>query len=230
MLISLYIPLILLFLYVLYRLVKDDHIFIRKGVSLEQSFDCAFITLWSSILMGRLLYSLFHIALDKDSLLHIFSLRNGGFSLTGGIIGGMIAIYFIGKYKRIPVGRLGDFFSIAFMSVFPLGFLVHALAVKKNELLFVFLNALIYFLLLLFFIQFLYPKIMNRTVKEGTLAMLFLLLYSLISLVTNVLISLKEIQKLITPENIVLCLLLLFSSILLIKQERSSHTKRTIIR
>src|SRR6266568_4274147 len=119
----LFIPALLVFLYALFRLVKDDYIFIRKGISLEQSFDIAFITVW------------------------------GG--------------------------------------------------------LFFFLNAIIYFVLLLFFVQFLYPKIMNRSLKEGVLAIVFLLLFSLIALTISLLTSLKNIQSFINPENIILTLLFL---------------------
>jgi hypothetical protein len=228
--ILLFIPISLLFLYVLYRLVKDDHIFIRKGVSLEQSFDCAFITLWSGLIAGRLLYLVSHIFTEKNILFQFFSLKNYEFSLVGGIIGGMISIYFLGKYRRIPLGRLGDFFSMALLSIFPLGFLVQALVVKKEELLFVFLNAIVYFILLLFFAQFLYPKIMNRTLKEGTLSLLFLVFYTIISLTTSIFISLKDLHNLINPENIILFLLLLFSMVFLVKQRTSSPQRRTITR
>lgn len=178
----LFIPALLLFLYELYHLVKDDYIFIRKGISLEQAFDIAFITLWVSLFAARLLYLLFHISPGENIFFDFFSLKKSGLSLTGTVIGGTVAIYLIGKYKKVPLGRICDFLSLSFLYTLPLVFLANAFFVTKNALLSVFLNAVIYFILLLFFVQFLYPKIMNRTLKEGILATLFLLLFSLTTL------------------------------------------------
>jgi len=228
--ILLFLPALFLFLYILYRLVKDDYIFIRKGISLEQSFDIAFITLWVSLFSSRLLFLLFHLYPGQNILFDFFSLNKGGFSLTGAIIGGMIVVYLTGRYKRVPLGRLSDFLSLSFSYALPLLFLSDAIFVKKSELLFVFLNAVVYFILLLFFVQFLYPKVMNRTIKEGLLSLVFLLAFSLISLITSLLISLKQIQNFINPENIILAAIFIFSLVLFIKLERSSHTRRMIIK
>jgi prolipoprotein diacylglyceryltransferase len=224
-----FIPALLLFLYELYRLVKDDYIFIRKGISLEQSFDIAFITLWVSLFTSRILYLFFHFYAGENMFFDFFSFKRGGFSLTGAIIGGTIAIYLIGKYKKVPLGRLCDFLSLSFLYTLPLVFLANAIFVGRAGLLSIFLNAIIYFVLLLFFVQFLYPKIMNRTLKEGTLSILFLLLFSLITLATSLLVSLYSIKNFINPENVTLVLLFIFSISLLIKQERSStHSRRTL--
>jgi len=228
--ILLFLPALFLFLYILYRLVKDDYIFIRKGISLEQSFDIAFITLWVSLFSSRLLFLLFHLYPGQNILFDFFSFNKGGFSLTGAIIGGMIVVYLTGRYKRVPLGRLSDFLSLSFSYALPLLFLSDAIFAKKSELLFVFLNAVVYFILLLFFVQFLYPKVMNRTIKEGLLSLVFLLAFSLISLITSLLISLKHIQNFLNPENIILTAIFLFSLFLFIKLERSSHTRRMIIK
>jgi prolipoprotein diacylglyceryltransferase len=227
----LFIPALLVFLYALYRFVKDDYIFIRKGISLEQSFDIAFVTLWAGLFFARLLYLLLHFKKGENLFLDFLSFKNGGLSLTGAVLGGTLALYLFSRYKRLPLGRLGDFLSLSFLYALPLIFLVNAIFVSKNTLLFVFLNAIIYFVLLLFFVQFLYPKIMNRTLKEGILATLFLFFFSLIALVTSLLTSLKNIQSFISPENILLSLLFLVSIILFIKLEKTtSRSSRTVLR
>lgn len=228
--ILIFLPALLLFLYALYRLVKDDYVFIRKGISLEQSFDIAFITLWVSLFVARFLYLLFHISAGYNIFYDFFTLKKGGFSLTGAVIGGAIAIYLISKYRRLPLGRLCDFLSLSFLYTLPLVFLGNAIFVSKDALLSVFLNAIVYFILLLFFVQFLYPKVMNRTLKEGRLATLFLLLFSIIALTTSLLTSLKNIESFVNPENITLGLLFIFSIVLLIIQERASHTRRIVAR
>lgn len=228
--ILLFIPAVLLFLYELYRFVKDDYIFIRKGISLEQAFDIAFITLWCSLIISRLLYSLFHLYPGINIFYDFFSFNKGGFSLTGAVVGGTISIYLVGKYKKFPLGRLCDFLSLSFLYTLPLIYLANAFFVTKASLLVIFLNAIIYFVLLLFFVQFLYPKVLNRTIREGTLAILFLLLFSLITIATQLLISLNHIQNFISAENIILSILFLISIFLLIKQERSPTNRRAVLR
>jgi len=228
--ILLFIPALLVFLYSLYRLVKDDYIFIRKGISLEQSFDIAFITLWVGLFLSRTLYLLLHLHHGENFFLDFFSFKNNGLSLTGAILGGTLAIYLISTYKRFPFGRLSDFLSLSFLYALPLLFLANAVLVKKNELLLVFLNAIVYFVLLLFFMQFLYPKVMNRTLREGMMATLFLLLFSFIALATSLLTSLNNILVFINPENVILVLLFITSIVLLIKQEHSSTRTRNVAR
>ena len=229
--ILLFIPPLLLFLYALYRFVKDDYIFIRKGISLEQSYDIAFITLWIGLIVSRCLYLLFHFHQGENLFIDFFTFKNNGFSLIGAIVGGSLAIYFLSKQKRLPFGRLSDFLSLSFLYSLPLLFLATATYMRKNELLFVFLNALIYFVLLLFFVQFLYPKIMNRSLKEGVAGTIFLLLFSLIALTTSLISSLKNIVSFISPENIILGLTCVVSVVLLIRLEQGSQrSNRTILR
>ncbi|HSX08546.1 MAG TPA: prolipoprotein diacylglyceryl transferase family protein [Candidatus Saccharimonadales bacterium] len=225
-----FIPAVLLFLYELYRFVKDDYVFIRKGISLEQSFDIAFITLWSCLFASRIFYLFFHPHPGENILYDFLSFKNNGFSLTGVIVGGIVALFLIGKYTKVPLGRLCDFLSLSFLYTLPLVFLGDAIFVSKDALLSVFLNAIIYFVLLLFFVQFLYPKILNRTLKEGVMATLFLLLFSLIALTTSLLVSLKHIMTFVSPENIALSILFILSVALLIKLERPSHSRRVSIR
>lgn len=225
-----FIPSLLLFLYVLYRMVKDDYIFIRKGISLEQSFDIAFTTLWVSLFTSRFFYLLCHLYVGQNFLFDFFTPNKGGFSLTGAVIGGIFVVYVISRYKRVPLGRLSDFLCISFLYTLPLLFLSEALFVRGSALLFVFLNAVVYFILLLFFIQFLYPRVMNRSIKEGFLAILFLLCFSFIALMTSLLTSLKHIQNIASIENVILFALFIFCLVLIIRLERSSHNRRTVVR
>ncbi|HSW97535.1 MAG TPA: prolipoprotein diacylglyceryl transferase family protein [Candidatus Saccharimonadales bacterium] len=228
--ILLFIPAVIVFLYALYRLVKDDYIFIRKGISLEQTFDFAFIALWVGLIMSRALYLLIHLHKGENFFVDFISFKNGGLSLTGAILGGTLAVYLLSRYKRFPLGRLGDFLSLSLLYALPLVFLLNAVFAKKDQILLVFLNAIVYFVLLLFFMQFLYPKVMNRSLRDGMMSILFLLLYSSIALITSLLISLKNIQAFINPENFLLLILFIVSIFLLIKQDRTSPRPRTIIR
>lgn len=222
--IIIFIILFFIFLYCLYQLVRDDYTMIRKNVSLEQVFDLVFGGLWISLLFSRLFFFLFHPVSGNLAVL-FFSPNKGGFSLVGGIIGGTIALYLLGKYKKVPLGRLFDFFTLAFLFVLPLAFLIHSLFLKKQEMFLSFSYAGLYFLLTIFFIKFLYPKIMNKTLKEGNASILFLLFFSLVTLFTSVVNPFTGVITLLSAENIVLAVLFIVSVVLLIRQERGRRRK-----
>lgn len=215
------IPSALIFLYSLYRLVKDDYVFIRKGITLEQSFDIAFITLWISLFFSRLFDMFFHYQMDKNIVMQFFSLPDGGFSIIGAIIGGVIALLLLGRYRRIPLGRIADFFTLSFLFALPVGFLGIAILVDRDQLLYTLLNAVLFFLLLIFFFQFLKPRLMSRALKEGVISILFLFFFSFITLLSSVLSSLDNLQQyLMDPSTISTIVLLVFSIFLYIKEER----------
>jgi prolipoprotein diacylglyceryltransferase len=223
------LPAVFVFLYSLYRLVKDDYVFIRKGISLEQSFDIAFITLWISLFFSRIFDMFFNYQLNKNLFLQFFTLRDGGFSIIGAIIGGVIALFIMGKYKRIPLGRVSDFFTLSFLFALPVGYLGSAILAERNQLLYTFLNAILFFLLMIFFVQFLKPKLMSRNLKEGTISILFLLFFAIITLLSTLLPSLNNIQSyLLNPSTISTIVLLIFSIFLYLKEERPfSHHRRS---
>ena len=225
------IPSILIFLYSLYRLVKDDYVFIRKGMALEQTFDIAFETLWISLFVSRLSYLVMHVGSIKQLLLEFFSIYQGGFSLPGALLGGIIALYMISRSKRIPFGRLSDFFSLSLLYAMPLGFLSLSFFYHRTEMLIFFLLTIVYFLIGLFFAQFLYPKLLSRTIKEGTVAIYFILLFSVLTAGSIVGNSLHDLGKLISVDIAILILLFVLGIILLLKQGRLfASPKRSLVK
>lgn len=218
------IPSLFIFLYCLYKLIKDDYVFMRKNVSAEQSFDVAFIVLLVSLFFSRLFFLLFHPN-GENIFLSFFGADNSGFSFSGGILGGIVTLYLISKYKKYPLGRLADFFTAALLVALPFAFLMNALLHKKVEMLLALFNAAIYFLIALFFTRVLHPKLMHRKIKEGNITILFLLFFSLISFGSSFLVSYKKIMPWMDPQNIVFLVLLIFSLILFAKQELGKGKK-----
>lgn len=225
--ILIYIILFFIFLFCLYQLIRDDYTMIRKNVSLEQVFDLVFNSLWMSLFFARIFYFLFHPISGNLAIL-FFSPNKGGLSLEGGILGGALALAIFGRYKRIPLGRLFDFFTLAFLFVLPLGFLLHALFLKRQEMVLALSYAGLYFVLTIFFMKFLYPKILNKSLKEGNLAILFLLFFSLASLFTSIVNPFTGIITVLSAENILLGGLFIASVALLIKQERGKVRKKVV--
>jgi prolipoprotein diacylglyceryltransferase len=211
-------PAFIIFLFYLYQLVKDDYLFIRKNILSEQMFDIAFLTLWGSLFVARLWSLLFYPLARENIFLTFFSFNKGGFSLLGGFIGGVLALYFIGKWKKMPLGRLFDFFTLAFLVALPWGFLSLAIVLKKSELLFIIASAILFFGIMLFFLKYLLPRLMNRTLREGTITAVFSLCFSIFLFASSLFVGSKFTVMLLNTQSVSSFMLILLSSAFLSKQ------------
>lgn len=220
------IPAFFIFLYCLYKFIKDDYVFIRKNISLEQLFDMIFGVIWISIFFSRFISFILNPLPSSNYFLTFFSLQHGGLSLTGAVLGGLLALYAIGKYKKIPLGRLFDFFTLSFLIALPWGYLGFSLFLQKQELFLFLLNAGIYFVLMFVFLKVLYPRFMNRTMKEGNLSIMFLIFFSVISLGTSVLNQVNNQETIVNLHHILLLSLFVSSLLFLLKQEAGTMRGR----
>lgn len=214
------LPAFFLFLYFIYKLVKDDYVFIRKNISLEQMFDLTFIVIWISLFFSRVFFFIFHPQAAGNIFFTFFSFQVQGLSLLGFVLGGIGAVYLIGKYKKFPLGRLFDFFTLAFVMALPLVFLSYAVFKNNYQLILSLGNALVYFIFAVFCWKYVYPKINSRELKEGNLPVIFSLFFSIVSLVNTTLLQQQGKITLISLESILLFLLVLLSLTIFIKQAR----------
>lgn len=63
----------------------------------------------AAIICARIYYVIFSWSEYSDNLIDILNLRKGGLAVYGGIIGAIVAAYFVARYKRIPTMKLFDF-------------------------------------------------------------------------------------------------------------------------
>jgi hypothetical protein len=220
------IPSLLIFLYSLYKLSGDDHVLIRKNISLEQMFDAAFTTLWFSLLLSRIYFFLADQTIRGNVFISFFTTK-GGLSLTGAIACGIIVLYLVGKYKKIPLGRLFDFFTISLLFALPAGFAgIMLLHLKQPFVLIAYgVSAILYLIGAVLFKRILFPKLLNRTLKEGMISVFFLFLYPIISFGTVFIHAGKGLPQLITNNTIVLLGLLLIGIVLIITLQRGKLRK-----
>lgn len=211
---------VIFFFFCLYKLVKDDYLLIRKNVSPEQIFDIAFMTFFISIICARLLYLVLHHASGSNLIILFFSPKVNGLSLVGSSIGGIFSLYVMSKSKRVPLGRLFDFFSLSFLVSLPPGYLISALFVRGFPLLLSMWNAAFYLIIMVIFLKLLYPKIMNRSLKDGIVSLLFLLLFSFVSLVDSLFPNRKLIAS-FDIEKLLLVLLFIMSIVILVFIEQN---------
>lgn len=101
----------------------------KYNIKFQTIIELSIFVLPVSILCARLYYVLFNLNYYTKNPMQIFNLQNGGLAIYGGILGGIITIYFYTKRKKIcfidildyiaiylplaqAIGRLGNFFNI----------------------------------------------------------------------------------------------------------------------
>ncbi|HEY5585591.1 MAG TPA: prolipoprotein diacylglyceryl transferase [Ruminiclostridium sp.] len=64
----------------------------------------------AAIIFARIYYVVFSWGNYKNNLIEIINIRNGGLAILGGVIGGVLAGFFVARYKKIPILKFFDFF------------------------------------------------------------------------------------------------------------------------
>lgn len=211
------------FLYCVYVLGNDDFIFLRRDVTMEKLFNMIFAGSLVSLFTSRLFYGFFHSGtIFANPLVFMLIPYFPGLSLLGGVIGAGAYFLFLASRqgKTLPVGRICDFFSIAFLISLPVGFMGYLLFAEKSiGIVRVGGQAAFYFVLFIIFLKFFLPKLLSGKFKEGTIAFLFLICFSLTNLISNVFAKISILEYFKNFENIILILILLLSSWMLIQHE-----------
>lgn len=164
-------------LFILFLLAKNDFVLVRKNISLKQVFDSVFISFLGFLLVGRLWF----VMLNKQFYLFspirfVHIVRFPGIGLVGGLIGFYIAAYIYFRKKK-TIARVFDIFSLSLMPLILymllfLPFSFYQFWIKLGiTVLFVFL-----FCLFLYFHK-------HYTVKDGTITIFLSLIISLLNMV-----------------------------------------------
>ncbi len=217
------LPILLLcfviFMYFVYFLARDDFVIIRKDISLERIFSMAILTFFVSMLFARFFYALFYFNPGFLNPLVFFDLPYfPGLSLPGGVVGGSLFAYFYSSFKKMPFGRLFDIFMMAFIGVLPIGLIIgYFVYLGKTSL---FFNIILVFSILSFFLftKLIFPYSSRGEIKEGSLGLVFISIFSFIYFISKLLLNVKTFSF-IAPENIFLLVSLFASLILIINQE-----------
>ena len=210
-----------IFLFSLYLLTRDDFVLIRKDVTLDKAFNITFITFAVSVLSSRILYIILNPSLDfLNPLVFLLFPYFPGLSLIGGVGGGVLFLLILCKYQKLPMGRLLDFFSISFLSALPVGIIGYFLLGRQNLFTIAPISLVLVYIVLFFaFIKILLPLLLSGRLKDGTIGLIFLICFSVISLVGNFIGRVGNLLNL-GLEDLILVIILYASLVFLFRQEK----------
>ncbi len=204
--------LLFVFLFSFYSLSKEDFYFIRKGITLDDLFNIVFIGIFWGIIASRVVFVLMHMNATSNLFFYLFTLSAFNASIPGFIIGTLLAIGVTSARRNILYWKMLDYVSIAFLSAFPW----MILGISGNIYAF-----LLYLVLLFFFILVLLPNYRKSSLKEGSISLLFVIMFSLVSLLENIFILYNN-NKLPEIEDYFYIFLFFISSLLLIRSQVKS--------
>lgn len=205
----------LIFLFFLYSQSVDDFMLLRKNIPIEKVFDLAAFTILAGLFFARLLFvSTHYITLLFNPLVFLAFPRFPGFSLVGGVVGGVLGILYYCLSKKFPLGRLFDFFSTSFLFALSCGLFFDAVfsIFKKHLNLLELVLAFVYLMLG----SFLYFLLGRSRLKDGSVGLFTLFAFSIISLLSFFASGGKQ---LVTAENALLVALSITSLVLIIRAE-----------
>jgi prolipoprotein diacylglyceryltransferase len=187
----------------------------------EKVFNIAFMTFAASILSARILYAILNPSSNfLNPLVFMLFPYYPGLSLLGGVGGGVLFLITLGKYKNLPTARLLDFFSVSFLSALPVGIIGYFLLTKQNLFTIAPVSLILVYIVLFFvFIKILLPLLLSGMLKDGTIGLIFLICFAVISFITNVIARGKNMFNL-GLEDLILVIILYTSLVFLFRQEK----------
>jgi len=210
-----------IFLYCVYVLANDDFIFLRRDVTMEKIFNIIFLGSLISLFVSRLFYGFFAKNIFANPLVFLLIPYFPGLSLLGGVVGAGAYLLFLRRRENpLPTERMCDFFSIAFLISLSVGFIGNFMFLEEGiGLIKAGVQAVLYFILFIIFLKFFLPKLLNGKFKEGTIACLFLICFSIVNLAINAFLKISILQYFKNFENIILILIFFLSVGMLIWRE-----------
>ncbi|HLD01875.1 MAG TPA: prolipoprotein diacylglyceryl transferase family protein [Patescibacteria group bacterium] len=166
------------FLFCLYRLGKDDFIFLRKNISMEQLFNMAFFFIVVSLLTARVFYVLIHFSWQFLNPFVFFLIPYfPGLSFIGGMIGGLLFLLYYSEKMKLPKKRILDFFSLSLVFTLPVGLIGFLFDTNLRAAAVVGIGCFVFAAVV--FLQ-LYKRLISGGLKEGTLTSVYLLTFTFI--------------------------------------------------
>lgn len=207
------------FLFTLFEMGKDDTVFIRKNISLDELFTLAFLATGVGIFFSRFFYVAFHFTTAYlNPLVFFLVFYFPGLSFPGGLLASCIFLFFYARKKKMPLGHTLDFFGLALLSAMPFGYIANLFLEPFSPFKHVFLPVIVWALFVIG-VGILLPRTLRRELKSGTLGTSSILVVSFINFLTNVLSSVNNGLFLLSSADFISIFMFVVALLFFIKQE-----------
>lgn len=146
-----------IFLFFVFAFSREDFVLFRKGIPTEKVFNFAFLTIFVSLFISRLVYVAFHFAPGFIHPLVFFIFPYfPGLSQAGASLGGMLFVLLLAPQYKLPRGRIYDIFTLSFIGTIPFLYVLEQISLflqKKHLMPFVFIVGIAYIILFIFFLK-----------------------------------------------------------------------------
>lgn len=100
-------------LFIIWRLYKNNLSFLRAKISLNEFFDSALFFFFSFGIGARIFYIVEHWQIFRDNIASMFLfLHFPGFSFVGGVIGAVLGLWILCRIQKQPTLLLLDTFTV----------------------------------------------------------------------------------------------------------------------
>lgn len=217
---------LVVFLYWVFVLAKDDFILLRKNVTLEQLFNIAFIGFFVGITFARGFYVAEHLSSRYlDPLVLFLFPYFPGLSVAGGVTGAFLFTLFRASRKKIPFGRILDIFSISLFGAWSAAYFFFVLITITTTKKFIYLEPVSFLFYALIFVLT-YWLFARSKMQDGSIGFLGVGFFSIARIAFN--IFQNGIPKGFSTrfEDIFLGIIFFVFMILFIKQEKIFLTRK----
>lgn len=212
---------LVIYFFSLHVLAKEDLIFVRKNITLEALFNVSFSVLLVGLFLSRVVYVALNFEIGYLNPLVFFLFPYyPGLSFVGGVGGGIVFLYLLGRKRKFPTGRIFDFFALSLLAALPLGFLGTHLLLGMNDLFSGLLMPVIFLATVIFFAKILLPLNVRGEVKDGSLGSLVLTLISFTLFLANILNVKGNVKQSLNLENALYIIIFLGCLIFVFFKER----------
>lgn len=205
------------FLFCLHVVTKDDFLLLRKNITREKLFNLTFILAFVMLFFARVFYVIFNFNKSfLNPLVFLLFPYFPGLSFSGGLLLGIIFIWYFAKNKKMPLGKLFDFFMLSFLSCLPIAFLGLYILEGSQRIIFHLVLSVLFFLIFIFFMKFFLPRV--GTSKDGSLGIYILFAISILQIIENLFFETRKISIHLNKDALVFIALVIFSLCLVIKR------------
>lgn len=222
------------FLFCVYALSHEDFVIFRKNISMDHIFNLAFLTTLIGLFFSRVFYVATHFSSNYLNPLVFFIFPYfPGLSLVGAVIGGVLFVLIYTARTKTPTARILDYFGMSLLWAVCFGAFLNLsifIILKRSIPVVMVVEPLLYLFVGIAFFALLLPIQRKAELKDGTLSLLFLLFWSVISIVVGIIGKKDRIWYFLGKEDVLFFAIIIISIFLLIKKEKLKVLVSTVFK